>query len=84
MMLGACVFINEQRPWEDGPERTFGVLKFGASTEWPWPSSSPYIMPTHYPAWNEKGDPYAVAGSYPVEQQVAKLNYFAVVKAWKG
>jgi hypothetical protein len=84
MMLGACVFINEQRPWEDGPERTFGVLKFGASTEWPWPSSSPYVMPTHYPAWNEKGDPYAVSGSYPVEQQVAKLNYLAVMKAWKG
>ena len=86
MMLGACVFLNEQRPWEDGAEQTFGFAKFGQSSEWPWPNSNGgvYVAPTQYPQWNERGIPYSVSGTYPVEQQVAKLNYFSVAKAWKS
>jgi hypothetical protein len=83
MMLGACVFLNEERPWETGPEATFGIMRFGASQEWPEPSPTPYTAPTKYPQWDAQGNPYAVDGSYPVEQQVAKLNYSAVAKAWK-
>jgi hypothetical protein len=56
------------------------------SSEWPWPNSDGgvYVAPTKYPQWNQQGNPYPVNGSYPVEQQAAKLNYFAVAKAWKG
>ncbi len=82
MMLGACVFLNEERPWEAGPEQTFGVMRFGSSSQWPYPEQN-YVQQTQYPQWNQQGLPYAANGSYPVEQQQAKLNYFAVAKAWK-
>jgi hypothetical protein len=82
MMLGACVFLNEERPWEEGPERTFGIMRFGAGTDWPHPQSN-FTAKTKYPQWNEHGDPYAVDGTYPVEQEGPKENYNAVAKAWR-
>jgi len=36
-MLGACVFLNEQRPWEDGAEKTFGFTRFGPDPGWGLP-----------------------------------------------
>jgi hypothetical protein len=84
MMLGACVFLNEERPWMTGPELTFGIMRFGASQEWPYPNPSPYVAQTKFPRFDSAGNPYAAQGTYQVEQQVAKLNYAAVAQAWKG
>jgi hypothetical protein len=83
MMLGACVFLNEERPWEAGAERGFGISRFGPAGDWPWPPQN-WVANTQYPQWTKDGQPYAAQGSYPVEQQAAKPNYLAVAKAWKA
>ncbi len=81
MMLGACVFLNEERPWEAGPERTFGIMRFGSDSGWGWPRQN-YQAQTKYPVWDPKGWWWQQGATYPVEQQTAKLNYQSVVKAW--
>jgi hypothetical protein len=81
MMLGACVFLNEERPWEAGAERTFGIMRFGDDNDWGQPKSN-YVATTRYPQWNEDGHPYAATGRYPVEQQGPKANYKIVANAW--
>ena len=81
MMLGACVFLNEERPWEDGAEKTFGVMRFGADSSWGWPKEN-HQADTKYPVWDPKGWYWQQSAKYPVEQQVPKLNYRSVAKAW--
>jgi hypothetical protein len=81
MMLGACVFLNEERPWEDGAERTFGILRFGADNSWKWPYEN-YEAKTKYPVWDPNGWYWQKDAAYPVEQQTQKLNYSSVAKAW--
>lgn len=83
LMLGACVFLNEERVWEQGPELTFGIMRFGdtAANDWPHPSAN-HIAGTTYPQWDRGGHPYPVKGSYPVERQMPKLNYTVVRDLW--
>ena len=81
MMLGPCVFLNEERPWEAGGEQTFGIMRFGPDTEWGRPRKN-YLATTYFPQWAQNGKPYRVAGQYRVEQQRPKLNYASVAKAW--
>ena len=82
MMLGACVFLNEERPWEDGPEKTFGILRFGPDTSWQFPAHN-YEATTSYPQWDPKGWWWEKSATFPVEQQAPKLNYQSVRNAWK-
>ena len=82
MMLGACVFLNEERPWEAGAEKGFGIMRFGADSGWGHPEQN-YEMPTAYPQWDPKGWWWAKPATYPVEQQAPKLNYQSVAKAWR-
>jgi hypothetical protein len=81
MMLGSCVFLNEERPWETGPEQTFGIMRFGPDTGWGRPSTN-FQATTYFPQWAQNGKPYRATGQYPVEQQQPKLNYASVAKAW--
>ncbi len=81
-MLGACVFLNEERPWEDGPEETFGIMRFGADTSWGRPASNGKAA-TKFPVWDNNGWWWGKSATYPVEQQKTKLNYESVAKAWK-
>lgn len=81
MMLGACVFLNEERPWEAGAEKTFGIMRFGSDDSWHHPGTN-HESTTFFPKWNNEGYPYPVEGTYPVEQQRAKLNYASVANAW--
>ena len=83
MMLGACVFLNQERPWEAGPEKTFGIMRFGSDTEWGKPSKN-FPAKTYFPGWNKDGKLEKWQGTYPVEQQRPKLNYASVAKAWKS
>jgi hypothetical protein len=81
MMLGACVFLNEERPWEAGGEQTFGIMRFGPDTDWGKPSKN-YLAPTRFPWWDQLGNFHVGTGTFPVEQQRPKLNYASVAKAW--
>ncbi|HKV17060.1 MAG TPA: hypothetical protein VJQ81_18575 [Reyranella sp.] len=81
-MLGACVFLNEERPWEHGAERTFGLLRFGPDSDWRRPERN-YQAETKYPAWDPKGWWWQKDATYPVEQQAEKLAYRALASAWK-
>jgi hypothetical protein len=83
MMLGACVFLNEERPWEHGAERTFGLLRFGRDSDWGRPSPN-YRAGTKYPVWDSNGRWWQQTANYPVEQQAEKPAYQAVVDAWKS
>ncbi|KZL18278.1 hypothetical protein PsAD2_02670 [Pseudovibrio axinellae] len=80
-MLGACVFLNEERPWEDGPERTYGVMRFNPDTSWGRPATNS-MANTKFPVWDNNGWWWGKSASYPVEQQAPKLNYASVAKAW--
>lgn len=80
-MLGACVFLNEERPWEQGTERSFGLLRFGPDNAWGRPSEN-YRAETNYPVWDPKGWWWPQTATYPVEQQTRKLNYRTVAYAW--
>lgn len=82
-MLGACVFLNEERPWEKGAEKTFGVMRFGKDTDWGRPSADGWAK-TKYPYWDPKGWWWGKDATYPVEQQAPKPNYASVAKAWAG
>ncbi|MGY3035081.1 hypothetical protein ACVIIV_004251 [Bradyrhizobium sp. USDA 4354] len=81
MMLGACIFLNEARPWEEGPEKTFGITRFGPDSSWGLPKQN-YEAKTAYPQWDPKGWWWQQPASYPVEQQAPKLNYLSAAKAW--
>ena len=81
MMLGASVFLNEERPWRDGSERTFGIMRFGRDSHWGLPKQN-FDWETKYPLWDPKGWWYEKSGKYPVEQQAPKENYQSVAKAW--
>ncbi|KZL17364.1 hypothetical protein [Pseudovibrio sp. WM33] len=81
-MLGACVFLNEERPWEEDAEETFGVMRFGPDTGWGRPSTNGKAA-TKYPMWDNRGWWWGKPAEYPVEQQAPKLNYSSVAKAWK-
>jgi hypothetical protein len=83
MMLGACVFLNEERPWETGPEQTFGIMRFGSDTEWGRPPKN-FQATTYFPGWGAGGKVEKWKGTYPVEQQRPKLNYASVAKAWRS
>lgn len=82
LMLGACVFLNEERPWEAGWEKTFGITRFGQDPEWGRPKAN-YPMETKFPVWDPKGWYWLKDGEYPVEQQQPKANYHSVAAAWK-
>lgn len=82
MMLGACVFLNEERPWEAGWERTFGIMRFGPDTSWGLPKQN-HQAETKYPQWDRQGWWWGKPATYPVEQQAPKLNYHSVAKAWR-
>jgi hypothetical protein len=81
MMLGACVFLNEERPWEDGAEKTFGIMRFGPDGSWGLPKQN-YQARTKYPQWDPNGWWWQKDATYPVEQQTPKANYQSVAKAW--
>jgi hypothetical protein len=81
MMLGACIFLNEERPWEAGAERSFGIMRFGPESSWGLPKQN-HQATTKFPVWDPKGWWWQKEGSYPVEQQAPKLNYQSVAKAW--
>lgn len=84
-MLGACVFLNEERPWETGGERTFGIMRFGPDSTWGRPQKNGEAN-TQFPVWdNNNGNNgwwWAKKASYPVEQQAPKMNYQSVADAW--
>jgi len=80
-MLGACVFLNEQRPWEDGAEKTFGFTRFGPDPGWGLPPQN-YEAQTKFPVWDPQGWYWQKDGAYPVEQQGGKTNYRSVAEAW--
>ena len=82
-MLGACIFLNEERPWATGAERSFGITKFGPDTTWPFPNAN-FRADTSYPVWNPEGFYWRATGVYPVEQQAPKPNYQSVATAWKS
>ncbi|MBS0520228.1 MAG: hypothetical protein JSR90_16145 [Proteobacteria bacterium] len=82
LMLGACVFLNEERPWERGAERSFGLLRFGPDSDWGWPRQN-HPAHTAYPVWDPKGWWWLKEATYPVEQQAEKMTYQAVAKAWR-
>jgi hypothetical protein len=82
LMLGACVFLNEERPWAAGPERTFGITRFHADSSWQYPPKN-FQANTKFPVWDPKGWYWQKDATYPVEQQAPKLAYQAVAKAWK-
>jgi hypothetical protein len=81
MMLGACVFLNEERPWEAGPEQEFGIMRFGSDTGWDKPSKN-FQATTYFPGWGAGGKVEKWKGTYPVERQQPKLAYASVAKAW--
>jgi hypothetical protein len=81
MMLGACVFLNEERPWEQGAERSFGLLCFGPDSTWARPETN-YRAQTRYPVWDPKGWWWQQAATYPVEQQAEKASYASVARVW--
>ena len=83
MMLGACVFLNEERRWEAGAEKTFGIMRFGPDTGWRRPSNN-FQATTYFPGWGAGGKVEKWQGTYPVEQQRPKLNYASVAKAWRS
>ncbi|SJZ76490.1 hypothetical protein SAMN02745126_02204 [Enhydrobacter aerosaccus] len=83
LMLGACVFLNEERPWEQGAERSFGLLRFGPDKGWGWPRQN-YRARTANPVWDPKGWWWLKEATYPVEQQTEKLSYRVVEKTWSG
>lgn len=80
-LLGACVFLNEERPWERGAERSFGLLRFAPDHNWGRPERN-YQVQTKYPAWDPQGWWWRKDATYPVEQQAEKLAYRAVATAW--
>jgi hypothetical protein len=80
-MLGACVFLNEERPWEQGAERTFGLLRFGPDRDWGRPPQN-YRAGTKYPVWDPKGWWWQKEATYPIEQQAEKPAYRSVANAW--
>jgi hypothetical protein len=80
-MLGACVFLNEERPWERGAERTFGLLRFGADRDWERPRRN-YRAATKYPVWDPKGWWWQKEATYPIEQQAEKPACRSVANAW--
>jgi hypothetical protein len=80
-MLGACVFLNEQRPWEDGAEKTFGFTRFGPDPGWGLPPQN-YEAQTKFPVWDPQGWYWQKDAAYPVEQQGGKTNYRSVAEAW--
>ena len=80
-MLGACVFLNEERPWEQGAERSFGLLRFAPDRDWSRPEQT-YRTQTKYPVWDPQGWWWEKDATYPVEQQAEKLAYHAVATAW--
>ena len=82
LMLGACIFLNEERPWEQGAERTFGLLRFGPDTDWRRPERN-YQAQTGYHVWDPKGWWWQKDATYPVEQQAEKLAYRALASVWK-
>ena len=82
MMLGACVFLNEERPWEDGAEKGFGVTRFGPDSSWGYPEQN-FEMQTAFPQRAKEGWWWDKPGTYPVEQQAPKPNYQSVAQAWK-
>jgi hypothetical protein len=81
MMLGACIFLDEERPWEDGAERSFGIMRFGPDSTWGLPKQN-YEATTKFPVWDPNGWWWQKDGKYPVEQQVPKLNFRSVASAW--
>ncbi|WP_299816806.1 hypothetical protein [uncultured Roseibium sp.] len=81
-MLGACIFLNEERVWETGPELTFGITRFGPDTTWGRPDKNGEAK-TVFPVWDNGGWFWGKEGTYPVEQQVPKLNYKSVANAWR-
>ena len=81
MMLGACIFLNEERPWETGAEPSFGIMRFGPDSSWGLPKQN-YQAATKFPVWDPKGWWWQKDDKYPIEQQAAKLNYQSVAKAW--
>lgn len=83
LMLGACVFLNEERPWEQGGERTFGLLRFGPDKDWGRPRQN-HPAPTKYPVWDPRGWWWLKEATYPVEQQAEKMTYRAVAEAWRN
>jgi hypothetical protein len=80
-MLGACIFLNEERPREQGAERTFGLLRFGPDRDWGRPRQN-YQAKTKYPVWDPKGWWWPKEATYPVEQQSEKPSYRSVADAW--
>lgn len=80
-LLGACVFLNEERPWEQGAERSFGLLRFAPDHDWGRPERN-YQAHTRYPVWDPQGWWWQKDATYPVEQQAEKLAYRAVATAW--
>jgi hypothetical protein len=80
-LLGACVFLNEERPWEQGAERSFGLLRFAPDHDWSRPEQT-YRTQTKYPVWDSQGWWWEKDATYPVEQQAEKLAYHAVATAW--
>ncbi|GLS20184.1 hypothetical protein GCM10007874_32010 [Labrys miyagiensis] len=82
MMLGACIFLNEERRWEAGWEKTFGIMRIESDTGWGWPKQN-YQARTKFPVWDPNGWYWQQEATYPVEQQAPKLNYRSVAKAWK-
>lgn len=83
LMLGACVFLNEERPWETGAERSFGLLRFGPDSAWGRPRQN-HPAPTRYPVWDPRGWWWLKEATYPVEQQAEKMGYRSVATAWSG
>jgi hypothetical protein len=82
-MLGACVFLNEERPWASGAERTFGITRFRPDSSWPYPPQN-FEAKTKFPVWDPNGWYWQKDATYPVEQQAPKMNYQSVAKAWKS
>jgi hypothetical protein len=80
MMLGYCVFLNEERPWASGGERSFGITRFGADNDWKLPPQN-YVASTKFPVWDPRGWWWGKDATYPVEQQAAKPNYQAARRA---
>lgn len=80
MMLGYCVFLNEERPWAQGTERSFGIMRFGPDNDWKLPAQN-YKATTKFPVWDPNGWWWGKDATYPVEQQAPKLNYGSVRKA---
>jgi hypothetical protein len=82
MMLGACIFLNQEQPWRTGSEKTFGLMRFGADSDWGKPVKNSKVTTT-FPVKAKEGWHYEKQGVYLVEQQTPKLNYKVVREAFQ-